>query len=216
MKALVDNSEQGTVEWLKVRIPYVTASNVADVMAKGQGVTRKNYMVRKLCESLTGQPAVGYKSRFMQNGNDNEPLARRVYEMLRKVEVEQTGFWYLPDEKLGASTDGIVNRDGLIEIKNVIPAEHTRLLTGGKIKDCYIKQMQTQMYVLDRQWVDFISQCLGDEEYGELPDEYKYHIIRVERDDDIIEQIRSEVAKFHTELEELKAKLIASKGVNHG
>ena len=207
MQALVDNSEQGSQEWLKARIPYVTASDVAKVMAKGSGATRTNYMVKKICEMLSGQPVSGYKSNYMQNGNDNEPIARRAYELISGNTVEQTGFWYLPDELLGASTDGLVGKDGEIEIKNVIPAEQVRTLTTGKIKGEYLKQIQTQLYVYGRQWCDFVSQSLGDEENGYLPEHLRICIIRVERDKQMIEEIRSEVAKFHKDLAELKLKL---------
>jgi hypothetical protein len=207
MKALISTAEQGSEQWLRDRIGYVTASKVSDVMAKGSGASRMNYMIKLICEILNGQPTRGYKSHHMQDGEDREPFARNLYQEISKEKVEQTGFWYLPDEKLGASSDGLVNDTGLLEIKNVIPAEQVRTLTTGKIKDCYVKQMQTQLYIYDRQWVDFFSLSLGDAEHGELPDQYKAHTIRVERDEAMIQNIREEVAKFHSDLAALIAKL---------
>lgn len=207
MQALIDNSEQGTREWRIARMPYVTASDVAKAMAKGSGATRANYMAKMLCEELSGQPVNGYKSSFMQNGNDHEPIARRAYELITGKTVQTVGFAYLPDERLGASSDGLVDDDGEIEIKNVIPAEQIRMLTTRKIKSEYLKQIQTQLYVYDRKWCDFISQSLGDDEYGRLPDHLRYCIIRVERDEETIAEIRKEVAKFHAEKDALKLKL---------
>lgn len=209
MRAKIDNSPQGTDEWLIARIPYVTASNVEAVMAGGSGATRNNLMIKMACEILSGQPTKGYKSKYMQDGNDREATAREVYSLIKNVAVQETGFAYLEDEKLGASVDGLVDGDGLVEIKNVIPAEQVRLLTGGKIKSGYVKQMQTQMYVLDRQWCDFVSQSLGDEDNGELPDRLKIKIIRVERDEGMIEEIRKHVAKFHHDLNNMLAVLKA-------
>jgi exodeoxyribonuclease (lambda-induced) len=207
MIAKASNAEQGSYEWLKSRIGYVTASDVAAVMAKGSGATRQNYMVKMLCEMLSGEPTKGYKSKNMQDGNDNEPVARSIYEKITGNSVKQLGFYYIEDERIGASTDGEVDDDGIIEIKSVIPAEQVRLLTTGKIKDAYIKQMQTQMYVLEKQWCDFTSVSLGDEENGELPNRYKVKIIRVARDEDMILRIRKEVAFFHYDLQELIKKL---------
>lgn len=208
MKALVDNSEQGSEEWLRARISYVTASNIGAVMAAGSGATRNNYMIKVLCEILSGEPTKGFKSKYMQDGNDREDSARQVYELITGTKVNKVGFYYLDNEKLGASSDGeIVGTDGIVEIKNVIPAEQIRLLTTGKIKPDYIKQMQTQMYVMDKKWCDFMSQSLGDEDNGELPDKYKVKIIRVERDDDMILDIRKHVAFFHHDLSKLLLKL---------
>lgn len=207
MLAKISSAEQGTYEWKKDRIGYVTASNVALVMAKGSGATRQNYLVKMMCEMLSGEPTTGFRSKYMQAGNDNEPIARELYQEITGRQVTQVGFAYIESEKLGASVDGDVEVDGLLELKNVIPAEQIRLLTTGRIKDAYIKQMQTQMYVRDKQWCDFQSTSLGDPENGELPDKYKVKIIRVIRDDEMILKIRREVAFFHHDLQELIKKL---------
>lgn len=207
MLAKISEHEQGTPEWKKDRIGYATASNIALIMAKGAGATRTNYMVKMMCEMLSGEPVVGFKSKYMQAGNDNEPIAREIYQEITGRQVTQVGFAYIEAEKLGASVDGDVETDGLMEIKNVIPAEQVRLLTTGKIKDAYLKQMQTQMYVREKVWCDFTSVSLGDEENGELPDKYKVKIIRVMRDDDMITAIRQEVAHFHHDLQEMIQRL---------
>lgn len=196
-------AEQGTEEWFIERIPYVTASDVAKVMAGGSGATRRNYLIRKLCENLSGQPTKTYKSAKMQDGNDRESTARVIYEKIKGLTVTQLPFAYLEDEKLGASTDGEVDEDGIIEIKNVMSSEQVALLSTGKIKSEYLKQMNTQMYVLNKKWCDFVSVALGDEESGELPDQLKVKIIRVYRDEELILKIRKEVAFFHHDLQEL-------------
>lgn len=207
MKAKFCQAEQGTEEWLIERIPFVTASNVADVMAKGKGVSRANYLSRKFCEMATGRPTKTFKSAKMQDGNDREQTAREIYEQIKGCIVIQRPFAYLADEGLGASVDGDVDEDGLAEFKNVMSSEQIHLLTTGKIKDRYIKQMQTQMYVRDKKWCDFVSVALGDDESGELPDNLKVKIIRVFRDEEMILRIRKEVAFFHHDLRELRKKL---------
>lgn len=214
MQVLIDDSEQGSLEWLVARIGYVTASNVAKVMAGGKGVSRYNYLVKTLCEILNNKPTPSFRNGYMADGNDREDFARGLYEKVTGTKVTQTGFWYIPEEKLGASTDGLVeNSKGMIEIKNVTATEQIELLTkkkmdgSRKIKSNYMKQMQTQMYVYNKEWCDFVSQSLGSEEHGELPNEYKLEIVRVNRDEAMIEEIRRAVAKFHTDLRTLKKTL---------
>lgn len=207
MKAKFCTAEQGSYEWLVERIPCVTASKVADVMAKGQGKSRAKYLSTKFCEIVTGRPTKTYKSAKMQDGNDREQTAREIYEQIKNCVVVQRPFAYLADEGLGASVDGDVDDDGLVEFKNVMSSEQIELLTTGKIKDRYVKQMQTQMYVRNKKWCDFVSVALGDEESGELPDNLKVKIIRVYRDEEMILRIRKEVAFFHHDLRELRKKL---------
>lgn len=203
MKALVSNAEQGTDEWKVDRIGFVTASCTDAVMAKGQGKSRETYLTKTVCEMLTGKPIKGYKSAYMQNGNDLEDTGRQLYEAIQETVVEQVGFYYLPDEKIGASTDGLVGEDGMIEIKNVLPSEQIRLIRLGTISGKYMKQMQTNLYVHDRQWCDYVSVSLGDDNEGELPDKFKVKIIRVERDEAMINEIRSSVVEFHKDVQKI-------------
>jgi hypothetical protein len=185
----------------------VTASNVAAVKAKGSGATRQNYMTRMACEIMSGEPTKTFKSAYMQRGNDCESTARMIYEQIKGVTVAQAPFYYIEEERLGASLDGEAGDDGSIEIKTVLSSEQVRLITTGKIKDAYIKQMQTQMYVREKLWCDYVSYAPGDDESGELPDRHKIVIIRVPRDDDMILRIRKEVAFFHHDLQKMLEKL---------
>lgn len=206
MQRQFSEHEQGSDEWLQDRAGLPTASNMAAIM--GNGATHKNYLVKVLCEQLSGKAAQGYKSQAMQDGNDNEATARLAYELETGSTVTTAGFCFMPDIKFGASTDGIVEgTDGLMEIKNVIPSTQIDFLTTGKIKRDYLLQMQAQMFVLDKQWVDFVSQSLGDENYGELPEKYKLKIVRVNRDENVINEILTAVKNFHKELSKLKEKL---------
>lgn len=208
MLAKASEHEQGSYEWLKERIPYVTASSVSDVMAKGQGKMRETYMVKKICELLSGEPTKGYKSKYMQDGNDNEETGRELYTAITGNEIEKMPFHFIEKEKIGASSDGkVVGQNGGLEIKNVVASEQISFITTGKIKDKYVKQMQTNMYVHEWDWIDFESVSLGDEEHGELPDEYKVKIKRVYRDEEMILSIRKEVAFFWNDLKTLMTKL---------
>ena len=207
MIAKASQHEQGSYEWLVDRIGYTSSSNIAKIMAKGSGATRANYMARMICEVLTGVPVQTFKSSAMNAGNEREPLSRALYERITGNVVGEVGFHFIESEHHGSSSVGLVNDDGLVEIKNVIPAEQIRLLTTGKIKPEYIKQIQDQMYVYERDWCDFVQTSFGDEELGTLPAQHRIKIIRVERDEQMIAEIRREVAKFHDDMKILIDKL---------
>lgn len=190
---------QGSAEWLQQRLGKVTASRIADVMARtktGYGAGRANYMAELLVERLTGQPAEKYVNGAMQWGTDNEPAARAHYEMATGSVVEPVGFVAHPTIiGAGASPDGLVADNGLVEIKCPNTATHIETLLSGEVDGKYIKQMQWQMACTGRQWCDFMSYD------PRLPFHLQAKIIRVVRDDKAIAEMEGEVIAFLLELE---------------
>lgn len=152
---------QGSVEWLAARCGLVTASRIADVMAEGKGgkpsATRARYMGELIAETLTGQPAEGFQSADMQRGTELEPAARREYEARTGRIVTEVGLVLHPELRAGASPDGLVDADGLVEIK--CPRTHTHIdyLLAGKPPADYVPQMAWQCACTGRAWVDFVS-----------------------------------------------------------
>lgn len=199
--------EQRTDEWLSERAGKVTASRIADVMAmtkSGLGAARKNYMADLVAERLTGEPKQGFMNAAMQHGIDTEPQARAMYELERGVTVVEEGFVRHPTlANTGASPDGLVGEDGLVEIKCPNTATHIETLRGGKIDRKYLLQMHWQMICCERQWCDFVSFD------PRLPIEMQLHIERVERDEELCAEIEAEVTAFLTELDETVADLEA-------
>lgn len=199
--------EQGSHEWRKDRLGVVTASRMADVMAQGRSgkpsATRANYMAQLVSERLTGVPVDGFKSEAMQRGNDTEDQARSCYVLDTGNTVDQVGFIPHPHiTGLGASPDGLVEADGLIEIKCPHTATHIDTLRNGSIGRAYMLQMQTQMACLpERQWVDFVSFD------PRMPDELRIKIIRVDRDPQVIADIELAAETFIKELDALEAEL---------
>lgn len=190
--------EQGTPEWFEARCGRVTASRIADVMAKtktGYGAARKNYMAQLVIERLTGMVADSYTSTAMQWGVETEPYAREAYEMQSGNIVEEVGFIEIPQMLAGASPDGLVGDDGLLEIKCPNSATHIETLLNGKIDKKYILQMQWQMFAADREWCDFVSYD------PRMPDNLVYLCIRVERDPPLITEIIGEVQTFLSDLD---------------
>jgi len=203
--------EQRTTEWHTARLGKVTASRVADVIAKtktGYGASRANLMADLICERLTGQPASTFTNAHMEWGTEQEPHARAAYSARTGELVEEVGFIDHPRiANSGASPDGLVSDDGLVEFKCPATATHLDTLLAGEVPSKYIPQMQWQMACTGRKWCDFVSYD------PRLPEHLRMFVKRVERDDTYIATLEGEVTKFLTELEE---KLTQLQELNRG
>ena len=193
-------SEQRTTEWFNARLGLVTASRINDVMAKtksGYSASRNNYMTEKILEILTGKVAESYTSTSMQWGIDTEPLAIKEYELRTFYHVEKAGFIHHPTiEKAGASPDGFIGENGLIEVKCPNTSTHFDTLLNDKVDRKYILQMQFQLACVGCEWCDFVSYD------PRLPDYLQMYTKRFDRDEEIIKDIECEVIKFIDELNE--------------
>lgn len=192
-------NQQRTPEWYAARLGKVTASRIDAVMATGKGggpsLTRAAYLADLLLERLTGQPADSYRSADMERGQEIEPLAVAAYEARRDVLVEPVSFVPHPTiPNSGASPDGLVDADGLVEIK--CPKSHTHLATlkGATIDRGYRLQMQWQMACTGRAWCDFVSFD------PRMPAHLQLHVTRVERDAELIAEVEAGVRQFLDEL----------------
>lgn len=201
---------QGSPEWHAARCGKVTASRVADLIAKtktGWGASRANYMAELVAERLTGTQAAGYSNAAMQWGADMEPEARENYAFVSDVEVEQVGFVLHPTISMaGASPDGLVGNDGLVEIKCPNTATHIDTLIGQAVPAKYVTQMQWQLACTGRAWCDFVSYD------PRMPEGMQLFIRRVTRDAEAIAQLEADVAAFLAELDEKVATLTSVYG----
>lgn len=190
--------EQRTAEWFQARLGKVTASRVADVIAKtktGYSASRENYMAQLVVERLTNTQAESFTNAAMQWGTDQEPFARAAYELKMGVMVDETGLVDHPTIPMaGASPDGLVGEDGLVEIKCPNTATHIDTLLTQTVPAKYITQMQFQMACTGRQWCDFVSFD------PRMPQKAQIFIKRVLRDDSFIREIESEIKKFLAEV----------------
>jgi putative phage-type endonuclease len=197
-------NDQGTAEWLQDRLGRVTASKIADVMMKPATAGYQNYLAQLVCERLTGLPTEGFVSSAMAFGTETEPQARAYYEMETGRDVEQVGFIPHPTLAMsGASPDGIIGADGLIEIKCPMPATHIKTLTGAGIDRKYLLQMQWQMVCTERDWCDFVSFCPA------LPPELSMYLKRVDRDAELCAEITAAVTAFLADVDAKCAALVA-------
>ena len=189
--------EQGSEEWLAMRLGVATASRFKDALAKGAGKTRKSYMMQLAAESVTGASVASFKSDAMQWGNDTEPKAREAYEFTSDNAVELIDFVKHDSINAGCSPDGLVGNDGLVEFK--CPNTITQLETflSGEMPKHHIPQVQGQLWITGREWCDFVSFD------PRIQGQSFLFTKRIERDDEYIKNLESEMVKFCDELSEL-------------
>lgn len=197
--------EQRSPEWFASRLGKVTASRVADVIAKtksGYSASRDNYMAQLICERLTGQQGESFTNAAMTWGTETEPLARSAFEAYADVMVEEVGFVPHPSiEMSGASPDGLVGLFGMLEIKCPNTATHIDTLLTQTVPGKYITQMQWQMACCERQWCEFVSFD------PRLPQDLQLFVKRVEFDPEYVAMLEKEVIQFLAELDDKVNKL---------
>lgn len=196
---------QGSPEWFADRCGKVTASRIADIIAKtksGESASRANYRAQLVAERLTGKPADSFSSAAMQWGTDNEPFARMAYEAHTGILVKETGFVPHPQIELaGASPDGLAD-DGLTEIKCPNTSTHIDYFLSGLPPEKYKPQMAWQMACTGRKWCDFVSFD------PRMPENMQIVIARYVPEDGYISMLEDEVKKFIFEVESIIEQLM--------
>jgi putative phage-type endonuclease len=198
---------QGSDEWKAARLGKVTASRIADMVARtktGWGASRANYAAELIAERLTGAPAEKFTNDAMRWGSDQESNAKDCYCFLRDAEIEPVGIVLHPTIEMAcASPDGLIGGVGMIEVKCPNTATHIDTLLSETIPDKYVKQMQWQMACTGRAWCDFASFD------PRLPAEMQIFIKRVLRDSGLIAELEKEAVTFLAEIDDTISKLRA-------
>lgn len=195
--------EQRSEEWFKARLGKVTASRVADVLAKiktGESASRRNYKIQLVSERLTGERQETYINQAMQDGIDREFYAREKY-VQQYGEVEEVGFIQHPTLEAGASPDGLVGEDGILEIKCPMGSTHTETLMTQEVPSKYVPQIQFQLLVTGRKWCDFVS-------FNPMfPEHLQLFVRRVFANKEYQEELEAEVKQFLSEVNDVISKL---------
>lgn len=203
---------QGSDAWIKRRLGKATGSRIIDIVSKtksGPSKSRSDYMTELLLERLTGEQANKFKSADMIWGTQTEPQARRAYAFYNDADVIEVGFVDHPRiANSGASPDGLVGDDGLIEIKCRKSANHLETLITQKVPEMYLPQIQFQLACTGRAWCDYVSFD------PRMPEEMRLFVKRVERDEVFIATMESEVEKFLKELDAKITKLMSLYGAS--
>lgn len=183
--------DQNSDDWHKARLGIPTSSSFAKVMAKGDGKTRSKYMRQLAGELLIGEPMQTYHNKHMDHGHEIEPQAKAAYELLTDRQINNVGF--IRNGRKGASPDGLVGSDGVVEIKRQLPDILIETHQKDKVPSTHIAQIQGQMWVAEREWVDFLAFFPG------MPMFTK----RIYRDESYISNMAVEVGKFINDLDEV-------------
>jgi len=191
--------EQGTPEWHQLRLGKVTASRVADILAKtktGPSASRSNYLIELALQRVTKALEESYTNSAMEWGIQTEPQARVAYEVKTNNFVDQVAFIDHPTiANFGCSPDGLVGSDGLIEIKCPNSATHWSYIKDNAPPNKYFIQMQAKMAVTGAKWCDFVSFD------PRMPERSQLLIVNVPRDPEFISSMEEEIKQFLSEVE---------------
>ena len=188
---------QNSPEWQEIKLGVPSSSNFDKIVTvDGKPSKQKEkYMFKLAGEKVSGMITESYQNFAMQRGIEMEEEARQLYQLLNSVEIETVGFCLA--EGYGCSPDGLVGQEGCIEIKCPLPATHVGYLLDNKLPTDYFQQVQGQLLVTGRKWVDFMSYAPG----------IKPLIIRVERDDKFLTTLKAELGLFCKQLSEIIEKI---------
>jgi putative phage-type endonuclease len=195
----IEAVQQGTEAWHQMRLGKVTASRVADLLAKtktGPSASRGNYLIELALQRVTKTIEESYTNVAMEWGTQTEPQARVAYEVKTGNFVDQVAFIDHPTiPGFGCSPDGIVDVDGLIEIKCPNSATHWSYIKANEPPNKYFIQMQAQMAVTGAKWCDFVSFD------PRMPERSQLLVVRVMRDPEYILYMEAEISSFLKEVE---------------
>lgn len=200
--------QQRTEEWLQARLGFATASRFGDIIAlgaRGQYLqARTTYLQELVAERLTGQPVHSdpYVSNEMKWGIVNEQLGKNEYTMRTGQAIIDAPFVTHADQniKAGASPDGFVGEDGLVEVKSPRTDNYLfKIFALQEVPDEYMAQIQGQMWITGRDWCDFIGSD------SRLPKGLDIFVQRVMRDEAYIANLEAEVLKFLAEVDKAEA-----------
>lgn len=194
--------EQGSVEWMRLRLGRVTASGIDAILttkwAFSESAGMRTYLYKRIAEKLTGYPADQFSTKATEAGQILEPEAIPSFELDTNLDVQRVGFVIADDGRTGCSPDGLVGDDDGLEIKCPLPHTHVGYLVGGVLPDTYRAQVHASLWVTGRKRWHFYSYC------RKLP---ALHVV-VERDEEIMNAITEALAKFYalfdSTLEKLK------------
>jgi hypothetical protein len=204
--------EQNTEEWLQLRCGKLGGSSIAKVMAnlgKAFGEPAKKYAVALAVQQLTGKAEEqSYTNEHMQRGHEQEPIARMMYENETFCDVSNGGFF--DDGFIGLSPDGLVEDNGLIEIKSVVAGTHYSTIKRMNVDPSYKWQCYLQLKVTGREWLDFVSYC------SEFPVDKQLFIYRIYAKDlaEEFSQIDSRVKEFKALVESSKEVILNTNYIN--
>lgn len=195
MKIITDFT-QLSPEWLEYKLGKFSATDAQAISANGAGLITLVY--EKVAEKLTGKYKEVYSNDDILRGIEMEESARSAYELEKGISCVKVGLIEM-NERIVCSPDALVGDDGLLEIKNPNDANYVKYLYEGKIETKYVWQMQFQLLVSDRKWVDFMMHNNNFDK--------PFVITRVKRDEEAIAKIREGLTVATARMAEILKKI---------
>jgi len=186
---IVDDIEQLGREWMQMRIGSIGGSSISKAVAQGKGKVKNQLMYDMIGELLSGEKKVGYTSAHMLDGIEFEDEARRFYSFVNDVEVKQVALIKASDHK-HYSPDGLIDNDGIVEIKIAIPSVFAETKITHKIATDRRRQVQWGLFISEREWCDYVMYCPVIKLINPML------IIRVVRDENEIKELNRGADEF--------------------
>lgn len=187
---------QGSEEWRSARAGHFTASKASDLLMKPTTKGYQSLISQIAYERMTGEPVESYKNEWMEYGNNNEDNAAEAYELLTYNKTHKVGFMEV-DTYVGASLDRLVGKEGGVEIKCVKWNTQMEYLLNKKVPTDYYNQIQFQLFVSERKWIDWFS----------WHPKLDSVLVTVQRDEEKIKEIKEALSKAIKEVENIIGKL---------
>ena len=201
---IIREIEQGSADWLALRLGIVTCSELDCLLVNGKGpegfgAGAMSYMDQLIGERITGEAAeLPFSTRATERGKEFELLARDLYQIREEVEVEEVAI--ILNHGIGYSPDGLIGDMGLTEIKSKLPKFQVSVILAGEVPKEHVAQCQGGLYVSGREWIDFVSYWKG------MP----LFVKRMHRDETYIAKLAERVTTFNELLEDRMAKVLAA------
>jgi hypothetical protein len=187
---------QNSPEWEAARCGIVTASVFSDVLAKGQGKTRRTLLYKLAGERITGKPAENYRNGYMDRGHETEDQALAWLEMTADITIDRVGFIRCDERHVGCSPDGLIGEDGGAEAKSVAPHLLIPIHESGEFPSEHKAQIQGSLWVTGRKYWECVAFFPGMPPFKS----------RAVRDEPYIAALAVAVKEFNEELDALVRK----------
>ncbi len=191
----VINCEQNSAEWLRARMGIPTASQFSTVLAKGEGKTRRTYLLKLAGEIITGEPMESFSNEHTERGHRMEAEARDLYAFQTGAALERVGF--IRNGRAGCSPDSLIGDTGGLEIKTKLPHLLAELILKDEFPAEHKAQVQGTLWLSGREWWDISVYWPGMPQF----------VKRAYRDEPYIQRLVAEVERFNAELDEIVAQI---------
>jgi hypothetical protein len=199
---IVTDIEQGTPEWLALRLGIVTCSELDCLLVNGKGeagfgAAAFTYMDQLIGERITGEAAeLPFQTKATIRGHEYEAKSVSLYAQSEEVEVEHAGI--ILNHGIGYSPDGLIGAPGLLEAKSKLPKFQVGVILANEVPKEHVAQCQGGLWVAEREWIDFISYWPG------MP----LFVKRMYRDEAMIRKISERVETFYEIMTERMNKVL--------